>query len=380
MSLYFNNAFSKRPLQDVIQSMLPFMNDEYENPLTESEGAERARAALDFARKQVAALIQAKSSEIFFVSSGTEANNWALKGLAQAWAGKKDHIVISAVEHFSVYQTAQFLNRHGFKVTIVPVDGEGLFNVDDVANAILPSTFAVSIQSASDEVGVIQNIQALSNLKHRFAEVAFHTDAIQFLCYEDFNLQLMPFDLVSISSNAIYGPSGVAALFVREDTRITPLIHGGMQEGGMRPGLQSIANIVGFGKAAGVNKTSKQKWKQQLSGIQNQFFRCFDELEVPITGSRKSRLCDNIHILVDVDGEALLSLLLAEDVRASTGSTCYEYAQKESHVLKALGIDRDAARGAILFTAGIDVSAQDVDQVCGMLRRNIDHLRKLKPA
>lgn len=380
MSLYFNNAFSKRPLQDVIQSMLPFLNDEYENPLTESEGAERARAALDLARTEIANLIQAKSSEIFFVSSGTEANNWALKGLAQAWAGKKDHIVISAVEHFSVYQTAQFLKRHGCKVTIVPVDNEGIVNADDVANAILPSTFAVSIQSASDEVGVIQNIQALSNLKHRFPEVIFHTDAIQFLCYEDFNVQLMPFDLVSISSNAIYGPSGVAALFVRDGTRIIPLIHGGMQEGGMRPGSQSIANIVGFGKAAGINKTSKQKWKQQLSGLQNQFFRCFDELEVPISGSRKSRLCDNVHVSVDVDGEALLSLLLAEGVRASTGSTCYEYAQKESHVLKAMGIDADAARGAILFTAGIDVSAQDVDQVCGILRTNIDHLRKLKPA
>lgn len=379
MSLYFNNAFSKRPLQDVIQSMLPFLNDEYENPLTESEGAERARAALDLARTQIADLIQAKSSEIFFVSCGTEANNWALKGLAQAWADKKDHIVISAVEHFSVYQTAQFLNRHGCKVTIIPVDSEGIVNADDVANAILPSTFAVSIQSASDEVGVIQNIQALSKLKQRFPEVIFHTDAIQFLCYEDFNLQLMPFDLVSISSNAIYGPSGVAALFVRDGTRIIPLIHGGMQEGGMRPGSQSIANIVGFGTAAGINKTSKRKWKQQLSGLQNQFFRCFDELEVPISGSRKSRLCDNVHVSVDVDGEALLSLLLAEGVRASTGSTCYEYAQKESHVLKAMGIDADAARGAILFTAGIDVSGQDVDQVCGILRTNIDHLRKLKP-
>jgi cysteine desulfurase len=380
MSLYFNNAFSKRPLQDVIQSMLPFINNEYENPLTESEGAERARAALDLARKQIADFIHARSSEIFFVSSGTEANNWALKGLAQAWSGKKDHIVISAVEHFSVYQTAQFLNRHGCKVTIIPVDSQGIVNVDDVANAILPSTFAVSIQSASDEVGVIQNIKAISNLKNHFPEVTFHTDAIQFVCYEDLNLQLMPFDLVSISSNAIYGPSGVAVLFVREGTRIIPLIHGGMQEGGMRAGLQSIANIVGFGKAAEINKSMKQKWKQQLTAIQNQFFRCFDELKVPITGSRKSRVCDNVHVLVDVDGEALLSLLLAEGVRASTGSTCYEYAQKESHVLKAMGITADAARGAILFTAGIDVSAEEVDQVCGILRTNIDHLRKLKPA
>lgn len=380
MSLYFNNAFSKRPHQDVIHTMLPFITDEYENPLTESDGAERARTALDVARKQIATLIHAKSSEIFFVSSGTEANNWALKGLAQAWSGKKDHIVISAIEHFSVYQTAQFLSRHGSKVTIVPVNGEGIVNPDDVANAILPSTFAVSVQSASDEVGVIQNIQALSNLKHRFPEVAFHTDAIQFICYEGLDLQLMPFDLMSISSNAIYGPSGVAALFVREGTRIVPLIHGGMQEGGMRAGLQSIANIVGFGKAAEINKTLKQEWKQKLSGIQNQFFRFFDELQVPITGSRRSRVSDNIHVLVDVDGEALLSLLSAEGVRASTGSTCYEYAQKESHVLKAMGIDEDAARGAILFTPGIDVSAEDADQVGGILRTNIQHLRKLKPA
>jgi cysteine desulfurase len=379
MSLYFNNAFSKRPHPDVIQSMLPFIGDEYENPLTESEGAERARAALNLARKQIADLIHARSSEIFFVSSGTEANNWALKGLAQAWVGKKDHLVISAIEHFSVYQTAQFLNRHGCKVTVIPVDHEGLINADDIANAILPSTFMISVQSASDEIGVIQNIQSLSYLKQRFPEVVFHTDAIQFICYEDLNLQLMPFDLVSISSNAIYGPSGVAALFVREGTRIVPLIHGGMQEDGMRAGLQSMANIVGFGKAAEINKDSKPKWKQQLSGIQNQFFRCFDELEIPITASRKNRVCDNIHVLIDVDGEALLSLLLAEGIRASTGSTCYQYAQKESHVLKAIGIDADNARGAILFTPGIDVSVQDVNQVCRSLRTNVQHLRKLKP-
>ncbi len=207
MSFYFNNAFSKRPLDDVTQSMLSFITVEYENPLTESDGAERARAALELTRQQIAGLIKARSSEIFFVSSGTEANNWALKGLAQAWSGKKDHIVISAIEHFSIYQTAQFLNRHGCKVTIVPVDREGMINPDDVANAILPSTFAVSIQSASDEVGVIQNIAKLSNLKSRFPEVIFHTDAIQFICYEDLDLQMLPFDLASISSNAIYRSS-----------------------------------------------------------------------------------------------------------------------------------------------------------------------------
>lgn len=380
MSLYFNNAFSKRPLEEVTQTMLPFIADEYENPLTESEGAERARKSLEFARIQVAALINARSSEIFFVSSGTEANNWALKGLAQAWAGKKDHIVISAIEHFSIYQTAQFLSRHGCKVTIVPVDSEGMINPDDVANAISPATFAVSIQSASDEVGVIQNIQALTNLKKKFPEIVFHTDAIQFICYEALDLQSMPFDLVSISSNAIYGPPGAAALFVREGTRIVPLIHGGMQEGGMRAGLQSIANIVGFGKAAEINKNSKRKWKQQLSGIQKHFLRSFDDFQIPITGSRTSRLCDNIHVIVDVDGEALLSLLLAEGIRATAGSTCYEYAQKESHVLKALGIDAEAARGAILFTLGIDVSTQDVDQVLSILSVNVEHLRKLKPA
>lgn len=380
MSLYFNNAFSKRPHERVIHSMLPFISQEYENPLTESEGAERARAALELARKQIAALVNAGSSDVYFVSSGTEANNWALKGLAQAWDGKKDHIVISAIEHFSIYQTAQFLGRHGCKVTIVPVNGEGILNPDDVANAISPSTFAVSVQSASDEVGVIQNIQALSKLKKRFPEVVFHTDAIQFLCYEDLDLQLMPFDLVSLSSNAIYGPAGVAALFVREGTRIIPLIHGGMQEGGMRAGLQSIANIVGFGKAAEINKDLKSKWKHQLSEIQNKLFHCFDQLEVPVTGSRKNRLCDNVHILVDVDGEALLSLLLAEGIRASTGSTCYEYAQKESHVLKALEIDAEAARGAILFTPGVDVSAEDIDQLCAIVSSNVKHLRKLKPA
>jgi cysteine desulfurase len=379
MSLYFNNAFSKRPIQEVIQSMQPFLSDRFENPLTESEGSDYVRDALEIARKNVAAVLNANLNEIYFVSSGTEANNWALKGLAYAWQGKKDHIVISAVEHFSIYQTAQFLNRYGTKVTFVPVDQQGKVDPDAVAKAIQHSTFAVSIQSASDEVGVIQDHQSISKLKSNFPEVVFHTDAIQLVTYEELNLQQERFDLVSISSNAIYGPAGAAALFIREGTRIAPLIHGGMQEDGLRAGLQSVANIVGFGKAAEITKHSRKQWRVQLSELQRKLFKEFEELNIPITGSKTDRIVDNIHGIVDVDGEALLSLLLEDSIYASTGSTCYQYAQKESHVLKAIGVDNERAHGAILFTTGIDVANKDLDLLRHSLAKNLKHLRSLKP-
>jgi cysteine desulfurase len=379
MSLYFNNAFSKRPLDEVVQSMQPFLAEQFENPLTESEGSERVRDALQTSRTHVAGLINANPEEIYFVSSGTEANNWALKGLSYAWSGKKDHIVISAVEHFSIYQTAQFLNRHGIRTSIVPVDRDGRIDPQRVAKEIDTKAIAVSIQCASDEIGSIQDHKEIAKLKSQFPDVIFHTDAVQFVCYEELDVQQEPFDLVSISSNAVYGPPGAAALYVRQGTRIVPLIHGGMQEDGLRAGLQPVATLVGFGKAAEITKNSRRSWKNHLSSIQESMFHKIQKLGIPITGSVQNRIVDNVHVIADVDGEALLSLLLADGISASTGSTCYQYAQKESHVLKALGINNDQARGAILFSTGIDVTESDANLAMDSLERNLKHLRRLKP-
>lgn len=378
-SLYFNNAFTKQPLVEVADAMQPFLRDEFENPLTESSGGEKARAVLENARVNVARLLHARPAEIFFSSSGTEANNWALKGLAQAWQSRKDHIVISAIEHFSVYQTAQFLQRQGFRVTIVPVSSAGLVDPDNVKGAVTPSTFLISILAASDEIGVIQDLSGIASLKADFPDVIFHSDAIQYICYEDLNLEEMPFDLASVSSNGIYGPSGIAALFIREGTRIVPLLHGGMQEEGLRPGLQSTALAAGFGKAAEINLRQKRSWKEQIRRHQSRILQVLDQLALTLSGSRSSRLVDNVHMIADVDGEALLTLLLEENIRASTGSTCYQYAQKESHVLQALGIDSVRARGAVLFTSGIDQTNEDIDFLCDALTGVIRHLRKMKP-
>jgi cysteine desulfurase len=359
--------------------MQPFLHEEFENPLTESAGAEKARTVIETSREQVARMIHARSSEVLFVSSGTEANNWALKGLAQVWQSKKDHILISAIEHFSVYQTALFLQRQGFRVTILPVDRKGLIDPDEIRKAVTSSTFLVSILAASDEIGVIQDVAGIASLKKDFPEVLFHTDAIQYVCYEDLDVTRLPFDLVSFSSNAIYGPAGIAALYMREGTRIVPLFHGGMQEEGLRPGLQSISLAAGFGKAADINLRQKSFWKTQLRSFQVRILNVLDRLKLPLTGSRSSRLVDNLHIIADVDGEALLTLLLDKNIRASTGSTCYQYAQKESHVLQALGFDAAAARGAVLFTTGIDQSDEDAGFFEEVLTDAIRHLRQLKP-
>ena len=377
--LYFNNAFSKRPLTEVVDRMIPFLGDEFENPLTESESAEKVRAEIESARKSVATLVGANANEIYFVSSGTEANNWALKGTAYAHQKTKNHLIISGIEHFSVHQTAQFLERQGFEITFIPVSSEGFVDVEEVAKAIQPTTTLVSIQAASDEIGVIQNLAAVVSLKRRFDSVLFHTDAIQYLCYEEISMSRLPFDLLSISANALYGPPGIGALYRRSNTRITPIFHGGMQEGGMRPGLQSAALIAGFGEASRVLLDRKKLWKGRLGGLQQKCFDAFDSWDLSVTGSRSCRLVDNIHVVSDVDGEALLTLLLADGIRASSGSTCYQYAQKESHVLKALGIGREAARGSILFTLSKDHDAQSIEFLLGSFKRSIDHLRRIKP-
>ncbi len=376
-SLYFNNAFSKQPLPDVVAAMQPYLRDEFENPLTESDGAERIRSMIQKARESVAACIHAKPGEIYFVSSGTEANNWALKGAA--WNRGKNHLVISAVEHFSVYQTAEFLRRQGFDLTIIPVDSSGFVDPADLARAVRSSTFLVSVQSASDEIGVIQNAQEIAAIKRRFPDVLFHTDGIQFVCYETLDLRQLPFDLVSLSSNALYGPPGIAALYIREGTRIQPLMHGGMQEEGMRPGYQAPFLVAGFGKAAEISLFRKSRWKERLLDLRQTLYLLFDRLGVPVIGSRQQRLADNILAIADVDGEAILTLLLERGVRASSGSTCTQYAQKESHVLKALGITPESARGAILFTLGVDQTENEISLLCFTFEEALTHLRRLKP-
>ena len=377
--LYFNNAFSKRPLTEVVQRMIPFLEEEFENPLTESESAEKVRVEMALARQSIATLVGAQPEEIYFVSSGTEANNWALKGAAYAHQKTRNHLIVSGIEHFSVYQTAQFLQRQGFEITFIPVSNEGFVDVEVIAKSIRPTTILVSIQAASDEIGVIQNLAAIASLKTRFGDVLFHTDAIQYLCYEEISMSRLPFDLMSISSNALYGPPGIGALYRRSDTRISPILHGGMQEGGMRPGLQSVALIAGFGEAARVLTERRKAWKERLAGLQEKCFDAFDSLDVPVTGSKGCRIVDNLHVVIDVDGEAFLTLLLTEGIRASSGSTCYPYAQKESHVLKALGIGKEAARGSILFTLSKDHDSKSIDVLLSSCRRNIEHLRRIKP-
>jgi cysteine desulfurase len=376
-SLYFNNAFAKKPLREAIDAMFPFFVDQYENPLTESDGAQSARDALQNARERVASMVHADPCEIYFTSSGTEANNWALKGAS--WNKKRNHLVVSAIEHFSVYQTAEHLRREGVELTIVPVNRAGLVDIDGLAGAIHPSTLLVSVQAASDEIGVVQNFPAIAALKKQFPDVLFHTDAIQFVCYENLDLRTTPFDLVSLSSNAIYGPPGIAALYIRTNTRLAPLLHGGMQEEGLRPGLQSIALAVGFGKAAEINLQLKEVWKANLLRLQQSLFDKMTVLGVDVTGSQASRLADNVHLVFDVDGEALLTLLLEKGIRASSGSTCYQYAQKESHVLKALGISPDKARGAVLFTLGAEQLAEDIQILEAAVEETLRHLRRLKP-
>jgi len=378
-SLYFNNAFSKQPLPEVVRAMMPFLRDHFHNPLTESDDADFVRSAEEKARHQVAALLNAGAGEIFFVSSATEANNWALKGIASAWAGRKRHMVISAIEHFSTYQAAEYLARNGFELSLVPVDSAGRVDPAEVARLIRPETFLVSILAGSDEIGVIQDLSALSELKNRFPEVIFHTDAVQYLCYEELDVRTRLFDLLSFSSNALYGPAGIAALYIREGTRIVPLLHGGMQEDGRRPGMQSAALIVGFGQTAEINLREKARWRERMLILQQKLVGALNRLGAPVTGPVDHRLVDNAHATFGVDGEALLTLLLSEGISASTGSTCYQFAQKESHVLKAIGMAPERARGGVLFTAGIDQTEEAIGLLTESLERHVQHLRLLAP-
>ena len=379
--VYLDNAASTPLLPEVLEVMLPYLKDAYGNPQSMHDWGDMAREAVEGARDKVAALIGAQPEEIIFTASGSEANNFAIKGVALARQDKGKHVVISSIEHYSVLHSAKTLEKWGFEVTLVPVDKHGLVDPDAVARSVREDTILVSIMHANGEVGTIQPIQEIAKLV-KGTGIPFHTDAVASVGTIPVNVKDLGIDALSLAGNQFYGPKGVGALWLKRGVRIIPFIDGGVQEGGRRAGTEDVPAIVGLGKAAELASPDMNKRANHLSALRDKLIQgLLAKIDHSIlTGHPSQRLPGNASFCIEfIEGEGMLMLLNHQGVAASSGSACTSKALKSSHVLDAMGIPAEIAQGSLLFTLGIDNTEEDIDYVLEVLPPIVDRLRQMSP-
>lgn len=376
-----DNTAAMPLLPEVRDAMLPYLGGIFGNPSSLHDWGDGAREAIETARGQVAGLIGGNADEVIFTGSGTESNNLAVKGLALARQKKGRHVVVSAIEHFSVLHSARTLAKWGFEVSEVPVDKYGVVDPDDVRHELRDDTVLVSVMHANGEVGSIEPIREISRAA-RERDILFHTDAVATTGTIPVDAGELGVDSLSLAGNQFYGPKGVGALWVRNGVRIMPLLDGGIQEGGRRAGTENVPAIVGLGKAAELARAGMAERMKLLSGLRD---RLLSELpqkidHVIVTGHPRNRLPGHASFCVEfIEGEAMLMLLNSKGIAVSSGSACTSRALKASHVLIAMGLSHEIAQGSILFTLGTDNTGQDIDYVLEAMPPVVDRLRQMSP-
>ena len=379
--VYLDHAATTPLLPEVREAMLPYLGELFGNPSCLHDWGDAAREAMDTAREQVAELIGASADEIIFTGSGTESNNFAVKGLALAQQGRGKHIIVSAIEHFSVLHSAKTLEKWGFELSEVPVDRYGVVDPDEVRKRIRKDTVLVSVMHANGEAGTIESIPEIARIT-RENNISFHTDAIASAGTVPVNVKELGVDALSLAGNQFYGPKGVGALYIRQGVRVMPLLDGGVQEEGRRAGTENVPAIVGLGKAAELAAKDMASRMKHLGYLRD---RLLAELparidHAVITGHPENRLPGNASFCVEfIEGESMLMLLNSQGVAVTSGSACTSRALKASHVLIAMGLSHEIAQGSILFTFGIDNTEKDVDYVLEVLPPIVEKLRQMSP-
>ncbi len=379
--VYLDNAASTPLLPEVKEAMLPFLGEVYGNPQSLHDWGDTARMAVDEAREKVARLIGADPEEIIFTSGGTESNNLAVKGLALAQQTKGKHIVVSAIEHFSVLHSARTLEKWGFEVTEVPVDKYGTVNPEDVRKSIRKDTVLVSIMHANGEIGTIEPIKEIAKIT-RELKIPFHTDAVATAGTIPVNVGELGVDALSLAGSQFYGPKGAGALWLRKGVRIIPLLDGGIQEGGRRGGTENVPGIVGLGKAAEMAVALMPERIKQLTPLRDLLLKKLPSKveHVVVTGHPQNRLPGHASFCVEfIEGEAMLMLLNSKGIAVSSGSACTSRALKASHVLIAIGLSHEIAQGSVLFTLGLDTTREDINYVLEIMPPVVDRLRQMSP-
>ncbi|MBC7242425.1 MAG: cysteine desulfurase NifS [Anaerolineae bacterium] len=381
-SLYFDHAATTPTRPEVIQAMMPYFTEHAGNPSSIHMFGQRAKRALDEARRTVADVLGAKPAEIYFTSGATESNNIAIQGAAKSYAMFGRHLITSAFEHHAVLHTFQALEKQGFQVTYLPVDEQGLVRPEEVEKALRPDTILVSIMLANNEVGTVQPIQEIAGILRRRG-ILFHTDAVQAVGKIPVNVRELGVDMLSLTAHKFYGPKGVGALYVREGVEIAPLFFGGHQEGVLRPGTQNVPGIVGLAAALRLACQEMKDEGARMRRLRDLLEQSITERipDVHVNGHPDKRLAHISNVsFAGLDGEALLLALDMQGIAVSTGSACTAGSTEPSHVLRAMGVDPLWARGSIRFSLGRDTTEEDIRFLIEVLATAVSRLRQMAPA
>jgi len=381
--VYLDYSATTPVKEEVVQEMIPYFTEKFGNPSTLYSPGLEAKDGLDKARHQVAELINAEDREIFFTSCGTEADNWVIEGVADAYKNKGNHIITTKIEHHAILHTCQYLEKHGFEVTYLDVDSEGFVSPADLEAAIKDSTILVSIMMVNNEVGTIQPIKELASIVKAHG-VLFHTDTVQAIGNVPVDVKDLGVDFISMSAHKIYGPKGVGALYKRAGINIPSFVHGGAQEKKKRAGTENTAGIVGFGKAAELAKESLKQHAEHSDHLRRMLW---DKIQanisdITLNGPKDftKRHPGNLNVSFSyIEGESIVLLLDANGICVSTGSACSSGSLGSSHVLDAIGVPVTKANGAVRFTVGDMTTEEDIDYTVEVVKKTVERLRELSP-
>lgn len=377
--IYLDNAASTQIHEQVLEEMLPYLQDQFGNPSSIHRYGRLAHKAIEKARKLVADLINADPSEIFFTSGGTESNNTALSGIMKKYP--KCQLVTTSIEHDAILEPCKKLKSQGYDVVYLPVDKFGLVSPKSLEDSISDKTKLVSIMFGNNEIGTIEPIEELAKIC-KSKKIFFHTDAVQAVGKIPINVKELGIDLLSISSHKINGPKGIGALYVRRGVSLDPLIFGGGQENGLRSGTENVANIVGFGKACDIAKNNFSKNIISMKKLRDSLINQVQQ-EIPsvtLNGHPEKRLPNNAHFtFLGINGEDLIIKLDENNIAASTGSACSVRTQKASHVLQSMGFSHEQITGSLRLTVGVSNTQEDIDQTVKVLKNVVSELRSFSP-
>lgn len=379
--IYLDNAATTKVADSVVDAMLPYFKEYYGNASSIYQLGAKSKEELDESREYIAGTLGAKMNEIYFTAGGSESDNWAIKATADAYAQKGKHIITSAIEHHAVLHTCEYLEKHGYEVTYVGVDENGVIKLDELKAAIRPDTILISVMFANNEIGTIQPIKEIGEIAKEH-DILFHTDAVQAYAQVPINVDEMHIDMLSASGHKLNGPKGIGFLYIRKGIKIRSFVHGGQQERGRRAGTENIPGIVGLAAAAKRSFSMlEEKMKKEIELRDYLISRI--EAEIPycrLNGDRKKRLPNNVNFSFQfIEGESMLILLDSKGIAASSGSACTSGSLDPSHVLLAIGLPHEIAHGSLRLTLSEENTKEEMDYVVEQLTAILERLRSMSP-
>ena len=379
--IYLDNAATTKVADSVVDAMLPYFKEYYGNTSSIYQLGAKSKEALDESREYIAGTLGAKTNEIYFTAGGSESDNWAIKATADAYAQKGKHIITSAIEHHAVLHTCEYLEKHGYEVTYVGVDENGVIKLDELKAAIRPDTILISVMFATNEIGTIQPIKEIGEIAKEH-DILFHTDAVQAYAQVPINVDEMHIDMLSASGHKLNGPKGIGFLYIRKGIKIRSFVHGGQQERGRRAGTENIPGIVGLAAAAKRSFSMLEEKMQKEIELRDYLISRI-EAEIPycrLNGDRKKRLPNNVNFSFQfIEGESMLILLDSKGIAASSGSACTSGSLDPSHVLLAIGLPHEIAHGSLRLTLSEENTKEEMDYVVEQLTAILERLRSMSP-